>query len=403
METETTVKALSVLGPTGVGDAVDVAMRDGMPLVDYGVAHAGLGHPPPDEHVKLTRTSDADNEGVLEHYVRDLTVRAAAGVTMGALQAALRPTNQFLPIDADDDLTLGEVIDHNVYGPLRVGYGSVRDLLLGLRYIDGQGRDIHVGGRTVKNVAGYDVTRFMVGGLGQFGIVHEATLRTYAIPEHVLTVDLELDDPTDPCGRVTDLMLSDAAPVQMSLCRRPGTVGGGCIGQWIGRVAYFGRTTATAVQLRSLETLLDGFEGVHIRGSGQMTLEQDRAERAAQRAWRRNSGAVVKIIVPPAATGAACMALCNWAGGRHALHIDALPVHGCIFTGGELDAQLARRLDDGINNLIAAHAGMRTWHQRPPGAEDIAPFAPPQSDWPLLAKLKKTMDPQSIFNPGRLF
>ena len=174
------------------------AIASHRPLIDYGLAHAALGHAPPAppaEHTRFAQEADPANRGILEHYVRDLTVRAAAGITIGDLQEALAATNQFAPIDADDDITLGEAIHHNMWGPLRVGYGSIRDLLLGLGYIDGEGRDIRVGGRTVKNVAGYDVTRFMVGSLGELGVVHEATLRTYAIPESVLEVEMTVKDP----------------------------------------------------------------------------------------------------------------------------------------------------------------------------------------------------------------
>lgn len=386
--------------PYEIQELVIGAVRHRDSIVDYGRAHAHLGHAPPPHHIKLTQQADPANGGILEHYVRDLTVRAAAGVTMAQLQAALKPTNQFVPIDADDDITLGEAIHHNMYGPLRAGYGSVRDLLLGLHYIDGDGRDIAVGGRTVKNVAGYDVTRFMVGSLGELGIVHEATIRTYAIPPHVLSVELTIDDPAVLDDRGTDLLLSDARPAHLSLSRRCGahSVRGGA---WDLGLAYYGKHTACLVQLRALELLAATLPGVHIAGSVDMTFDQDAAARSLRHAWRRSALALVKIIVPPASTGAVCNALLEWSAGHECLHMDALPLHGCIFAGGALDAAAAISLDRAVNALIAPRGGMRAWHQRPPGAEMVEPFGPPQSDWPMLAKLKKTMDPRGLFNPGR--
>lgn len=380
---------------------VQRALAAAAPLIDYGVAHGGLGHPPPDEGIRFAQQAEESNGGILEHYERDLTVRAAAGVTMGALNARLKPTNQFVPIDADDDLTLGEIIMHNVYGPLRVSFGSVRDLLLGMHYIDGEGRDIHVGGRTVKNVAGYDVTRFMVGSLGELGVVHEATLRTYAIPQHVLAVDLDIVSPGELCKRFTELLLSDASPAHLSISRRLETVAGRHGGQWVGHLAYFGRSAGGHVQLRSLETLLDGFESVHIAGSGDQTFEQDAAERAARRAWRRQATALVKIVVPPAHTGVLCATLAEWADTNAPLHIDALPMHGCVFTGGALDAGAARQLDDTIHAIMGTLRAFRVWHQRPDGAESIEPFAPSQNSWAILRRLKQTMDPKGVFNPRR--
>jgi len=378
---------------------VSDAVAEAVPLVDYGIAHAGLGHAPPAAHTKLAQEPDPANGGIIEHYVRDLTVRAAAGINIGDLQRALALHNQFAPIDADDDITLGEAIHHNTYGPLRVGYGSLRDILLGLHYIDGDGRDIHVGGRTVKNVAGYDLSRFLVGSLGELGIVHEATFRTYAIPEHVLVVELTLADPGALDGRATDLLLSDARPVHLSYTLRPGRAGE--MGTWVAHLAYFGRRTGALVQLKALELFINTLPGVHIAGTSDLTLESDAVERAARRAWRRGASAVVKIILPPAATGAACNALAAWAVANRTLHIDALPMHGCIFAGGALDAEAAGLLDDTINHTISSLHGLRVWHARPAGAESIDPFGAPQPDWPMLAKLKRTLDPHGVLNPRR--
>ena len=379
--------------------AVRQACGDRVPLIDYGLAHANLGHAPSAEHTRLSQAVDPSNKGILEHYMRDLTVRAAAGITIAALQAALKPTNQFVPLDADDDITLGEVIHHNMYGPLRAGYGSIRDLLLGLHYIDGDGRDIHVGGRTVKNVAGYDISRFLVGSLGELGIVHEATLRTYAIPEHVLEVELSLRDPRVLDEHCTDLILSDAKPTHLSYCYHCGRQKGD--GDWFVHLAYFGKHTANLVQLRALELFAEQMQGTHIIGSNDSTLDRDSAERTARRGWRRSDPAIVKIIVPPAQTGEVCMRLHEWMQANQSLQVEALPVHGCVFAGGMLDAASARGLDVKVNETVAALGGMRAWIARPNGAEAIEPFGPPQSDWVILKKLKRTMDPHNVFNPGR--
>ena len=220
-------RVATIENPAALQELVRDCLSKLQPIVDYGVAHTGLGHAPPTEHVRLVQ-----HGGVIEHYERDLTVRAAAGATLASLQKALALKNQFIPIDADGDITLGEVINHNMYGPLRVSYGSIRDLLLGLRFIDGGGRDIGVGGRTVKNVAGYDVTRFMVGSLGELGIVYEATLRTYAIPKHTRTVQLLIENPATLDDCLAEWLLSEAAPAAI--------VWHTSNQRWVGRLAYFG-------------------------------------------------------------------------------------------------------------------------------------------------------------------
>jgi len=377
-----------------IADLVRQCMGDGVAIVDYGVAHQGLGCPPPDPHVRLIQKPAKDNQGIIEHYVSDLTVRAAAGITIGALQQVLGEQNQILPIDADDDLTLGEVIAHNVYGALRVGYGSMRDLLLGLHFIDGLGRDIHVGGRTVKNVAGYDVTRFMVGSLGEFGVVHEATLRTYARPQQVLGIQLALDVPDRIDGVLRQWLSGDAAPTYLSLHLRDD--------QWSVRLGYLGRPSTCDQQYQALLPFLEGPEGFQLADKRICSFQEDWTDRAAHRAWRRKAAVLVKIVVPPAITAALCYTLAQWAKNNQIkLHIDALPAHGCIFVGGAIDRKMCIELDLQIIPILLNCEGSRVWQTRPHPDDPIDPFAPKQSDWPLLGQLKRTFDPHGIFNPGR--
>lgn len=389
--TPTIAQMITMDDPAALADLVIESGGHNLPIVDYGVAHRGVGNPPPAEHVKLSQATPG--AGIIEHYERDLTVRAAAGATLGTLRGALKPSGQFIPIDADDDLTLGEVIHHHVYGGLRAGYPGIRDLLLGLRYLDGEGRQIHVGGRTVKNVAGYDLTRFMVGGLGEFGLVYEATLRTYAIPEHALVADIRFDDPAVMDRLLPGWLLSDASPAILTLDNHTGP--------WVARVGFFGGATGCAVQLRSLETLLDRESGVYIDGSGESPVEAAMRQIMLRRAWRRTAGTLAKIVVPPAATGAVCQALASSSTDPPSLAVAAHPVHGCIYVGGDLGPQRTLALSQTIDSLIARHGGFRVWHARPRGCEHLPPFAPAQPDWPMIFRLKRTMDPRNLFNPGR--
>jgi len=120
--------------------------------------------------------------GGIDPHARDMTATFAADVTLRAAQARLGDLDQWLPIDGDPDAPLGALVDHNSTGPLRLGYGAWRDLLLGVQFANGRGELITAGGRTVKNVAGYDLTKFMVGGRGCFGRLVTLTTRTYRRP-----------------------------------------------------------------------------------------------------------------------------------------------------------------------------------------------------------------------------
>ena len=122
---------------------------------------------------------------VLEHEPGDLTATAEAGITLDALQAALGTGGQWLPLDppASATATLGGVLAANAAGPRRQGYGTARDLVIGMRVVAADGQLIRAGGKVVKNVAGYDLVKLYIGSLGTLGIIVDATLKLRPRPE----------------------------------------------------------------------------------------------------------------------------------------------------------------------------------------------------------------------------
>lgn len=391
--TQANITPITARTPQALQDLVQQAIASRTPIVDYGIAHRGLGNPPPAHHYQLTQS--ASDSGILDHYDRDMTVRVAAGATFGQIQQALKATNQCIPLDADDDLTLGEIITTNTYGPLRLSYGGPRDLLLGLHYIDGLGRDIQPGGRTVKNVAGLDITRLMVGSLGELGIIHQATFRTYAIPEHVLAVEMAIDTPQRLGSFLTDWLITDARPAGMTLEHDKN--------QWTIRLAYHGKATACAAQLSSLQSMIETLDGLQILGTSPHSFESFQAQAQSQRVWQRSASALVKLIVPPASTGQVMQQIQAFAStlqGR--LKAWSSPAHGLIYLGGELSSSQALELEGFIRPIITQQPAIRSWIARPAGCEtQIQPFDPVPSEMPLFQRLKNTMDPHGLFNPGR--
>jgi hypothetical protein len=126
--------------------------------------------------------------GEIDHQIADLTVTAAADVTLAALQQKLAEHDQWLPIDGDPNRTLGDLIENNSTGPLRLGFGAWRDLLLGMQFITPAQQFITAGAATMKNVAGYDIVKLMVGQRGMFGKIATLTTRTYKRPAAALLV-----------------------------------------------------------------------------------------------------------------------------------------------------------------------------------------------------------------------
>ena len=88
-------------------------------------------------------------------------------------------------------------------------------------------------------------------------------------------------------------------------------------------------------------------------------------------------------------------------GDSTSCELHLLPVHGCLFVGGDLSSDEVRRLSEMIDGLIESVGGMRTWMRMPNDTHDIAPFAPMRTEHKLLVRLKATLDPAWRLNPGR--
>jgi hypothetical protein len=120
--------------------------------------------------------------GGADVHARDMTATFAADMTLADAQRRLAEIGQWLPVDGPAEGSLGDLVNYNSTGPLRLGYGAWRDLLLGVQFTNGRGQLVTAGGRTVKNVAGYDLTKFMAGQRGVFGTLVTLTVRTYRRP-----------------------------------------------------------------------------------------------------------------------------------------------------------------------------------------------------------------------------
>ena len=150
--------------------------------------------------------------GVIEHHVSDLTVEAWAGTTVGALNRDLAPHRQLLALDPPlaDRATLGGVIAAGDPGVRVVPGSRPRDLLLGLSAVLADGTRIRSGGRVVKNVTGYELTKLFTGSLGTLGAITRVTLRLRALPEASRTVLASLPV-SDSVDQFADRVLAAAA------------------------------------------------------------------------------------------------------------------------------------------------------------------------------------------------
>ena len=120
---------------------------------------------------------------VIDYPARDMTITVGAAMTVGQLQDVLRHENQQLPIDsANDEMTIGDLGAFDISGPRQYGYGTLRDYVIGIEASDGIGRVFHAGGRVVKNVAGYDLCRLLIGAEGKLGKLRQLTFKLKPLP-----------------------------------------------------------------------------------------------------------------------------------------------------------------------------------------------------------------------------
>lgn len=169
------------------------------------------------------RLSARGMTGISEYEPADLVISVGAGVTMPQIAAATAKHNQFLALDPamPEETTIGEIVARNLAGPLRYGHGTPRDQVLGVEIVTGEGRILEFGGKVVKNVAGYDVTRLIVGSGGRLGLITRVNLRLKPLP----AVDRTIVMPTGSLERAIEIVsaITDARldPVALEIVSAP--------------------------------------------------------------------------------------------------------------------------------------------------------------------------------------
>lgn len=156
--------------------------------------------------------------GIVEYTAGDLTLTARAGTALAELRAATAREGQWLPLDpgGSDDGSLGATVATASAGSLSGAFGSPRDVVLGVEFVTGAGQIARGGGRVVKNVAGFDLTRLVTGAWGTLGILTEITVRLRARPEHDLTLAVVLGASTSGLGAVAArLRAAPLAPIAL--------------------------------------------------------------------------------------------------------------------------------------------------------------------------------------------
>jgi glycolate oxidase FAD binding subunit len=253
----------TLLAPASIAD-LQAAVRDhaGTLCVPRGAGTKTALATPPDGVTPLDLTALS---GMIEYAPGEFTFTALAGTRITAIAAILAEHGQYLPCDpllADAGATLGGTVAAGANGPGRYRYGGLRDFILGVRYVDGAGDLVYAGGKVVKNAAGFDVPKLMVGSLGQFGVLAELTFKVFPKPEAYAT--LRLDLPSVAAG-VAALIKLTAQPLDLDSLDLTPTAAGATL--WV-RLA--GLAGALPARIERLRGVLGGGEKVAEPEEGQL-------------------------------------------------------------------------------------------------------------------------------------
>jgi glycolate oxidase FAD binding subunit len=315
---------------------------------------------------------------VVDYAPEDQTITVEAGMTFAQLDRVLAEHGQMLPLDVPDRerSTVGGVVATNAYGARRQRYGTAKDLIVGVEIVRPDGTRARGGGKVVKNVAGFDIPKLMVGSLGTLGAITAATLRVHPIPETGGAIRLASDRPEATKQLAAGLIRRRLEPAAV-----------------IGEVVVFeGVAAGVAAQLATANDLARelSLDATVLDEAGRAEVEgRDLAARTSG-AWR------IKQVSRPTDSELAASGLSYVPGGRVET---AYPLLGVRFVSFDDAPHVEDAYRDGVRNLTGGTTVFHAIPLRLRGTIDA--WGPPPKSFPLMRAIKEHFDPLGLCNPGR--
>jgi glycolate oxidase FAD binding subunit len=343
-----------------------------------------------------------DLNQMIDYPARDMTITVQAGITVERLQEVLKSEGQQLPVDVPlpERATLGGAIATNVSGPRRLGYGTLRDYVIGISVLNDRGEEVKGGGRVVKNVAGYDFMKLYTSSLGTLGIITQITLKVKPLPEaaSVVTLPCTSDNLVEVLRRIAN---SATRPTMVSVANASAAalVGSNSPAYSVA-VGYEEKAATVAWQVSKLNTELPAeltSRASEFQGdlAGKLVRQWTGFPLAAQR------GLTFKANLLPAAT-AEFLIRADRLAPRPALLAHA--ANGIVF--GHLPEETTLDQAKAIIVELTQHAVMQKGNvviTRCPAAwKAVLPvWGMSTPDRVLMRAVKNKLDPSDVFNPGR--
>lgn len=303
--------------------------------------------------------------GIVDYEPTELVITARAGTRLADLEAVLDQKGQMLAFEPPyfgAATTLGGCIATGLSGPRRAAAGAVRDFVLGVRLLDGKGGDLSFGGQVMKNVAGYDLSRLMVGAMGTLGMLLEVSLKVLPKPSAEITLLMQMDE---------------AAAIEK-------------MNQWAGKPLPI---SATCYLNGGLFLRLSGAESAvraaHVKLGGEELSEGEifwKSVRGQTHGFFRSASSLWRLSIKSTAPSLPLPGkqLIEWNGGLRWLLGDE-----------NLDAETIRK----TAKDAGGHATL--FRSNEPGIPVFHPLEPCMMK--IHRALKEKFDPSGILNPGRLY
>ncbi|MCY3024334.1 MAG: FAD-binding oxidoreductase [Planctomycetota bacterium] len=376
------VKPACVCTPGDVAQAaaaIKFAAERKIPVVPRGGGTAqGIGHAPPPEALtistrRLGGTESPAHHG-LQHEPADMVATVPAGMALGALQEALGKNGQWLPLDGDAKATVGGLIATDHSGPRALGYGTLRDMVLGMTIVNGDGVARKCGGKVVKNVTGYAMEKLYIGSLGTLGLITEVTVRLRPLPigRRVWRIDAA------NCRDCVAMIRAVAAKnLPLEALRGSTTLPSDGTAAWPVLVSAAG----TVAELGRIERELGA--AIAPAEAKSVELPEGRGEEQALGTPNLRFWCSSALLEP-------VLELICVAQGRLDFGMNS---GAAAFP---LSAEQAAKISA---TLVKLGANFR-W-ENVQGLKIAEPFGPPRPEWALMRQIKAALDPQNIMNPGR--
>jgi glycolate oxidase FAD binding subunit len=373
--------------PEELAEALDRASRHERTVILEGAGSKQTMGGPVDTADESISTSALRR--VLQYEPRDLTISVEAGLPWRELTALLAENRQMIPLDPPHAgrATVGGVIASNSSGPRRLLYGTARDLVIGMRFATLEGKLVQSGGMVVKNVAGLDMSKLMIGSFGTLAAIAVVNFKVLPQPEVERSFLLPFDSAQSALAQRDRILASALQPAALDLLN---PAAGASLGKsaWLLAVRAGGNRVAVDRYERDLAEVADSLA---FEGAEQQVLWRHIGDFTPRFLQRNGDGAVVRVSCTLKEVGCVLESFPGPALARAGSGV----CYGFFAPADEAARWLAVATTRGWKSVIECSPEPWKW------SEVLWPA--PSGDLEIMFRVKKLFDPKHLLNRGRMY